>query len=64
MKFSKDNFNKYAPSNIKKTLKSRLDLIDGLQVDFDFDDKYGTIQYEFNGEKEYLYPVDKKWCKE
>ena len=64
MRFSKEKFYKYAPVNVRKALKSRLDFIDGLQVDFDFDDKHGTIQYEYKGEKEYLYPVDKKWCKE
>lgn len=63
MRFSKENFNKYAPVNVRKNLKDRLDILDNLQVDFDFDDKFGTVKYKYNGQDEYLYPVHKKWCK-
>lgn len=64
MRFSKEKFMSNAPKNIKKTLKNRLNILNNMYVDFSFDNEYGTIEYEFQGEKEYLYPIDKKWCKE
>lgn len=63
MKFSKENFINNAPLNVRKTLKDRLDILDNLEVDFDFDDRYGTINYKYSGQDECLYPIYKEWCK-
>ena len=63
MKFSKENFLKNAPALVKRQLKDHLDILDGMEVTFEFDDKWGLIpQYFVEGQEYYLYPVDKGWC--
>lgn len=65
MKFSKELFNKHAPSSIKKLLASQLDVLDGMEVIFIDDSRFGEIPcYVIDGEFYYLYPVLKEWCKE
>ncbi|EHR0217885.1 hypothetical protein KS664_001451 [Clostridium perfringens] len=60
-RFSKKLFRKNAPANIKRTLSTHLDVLDGMEVNFDKED--GEIfEYIVNGEAYYLYPVSKEWC--
>ncbi len=61
-RFSKELFRKNAPANIKRTLATHLDVLDGMEVNFDKED--GEIfEYIVNGEAYCLYPVFKEWCK-
>lgn len=63
MRFSKDKFNKNASKTVKKILSGHIDAIDGMEVKFN--GELGEIEeYTVNGEKFYLYPVYKDWCKE
>ena len=60
-RFSKELFRKNAPSNIKRTLAKHLDVLDGMEVNFDKED--GEIfEYIVNGQEYWLYPC-KEWCK-
>lgn len=65
-RFNKEIFNKNADKYTKKIFskhKDHLDCINGLEVNFKENDRFGTIEeYELNGEKYYLYPVYKEWC--
>lgn len=64
MKFSKEEFLKNAPSGVKRQLNNHLDILDGLEVEFDGKyGKYGYIKrYFVNGQEHWLYPVCKNWC--
>lgn len=62
-RFSKENFMKNAPSNIKKRLKSLLDDIENLKVDFSENSNYGTLEVDLYGTKYEVYPVYKEWCR-
>lgn len=43
--------------------KEHIEACDGLEVEFNKDDKFGRIPfYKLGGEEFYLYPVDKEWC--
>lgn len=65
MVFSRKKFETNAPVSVRKTLKSHLDALDGLAVDFSKDTKNGTIpKYEAEGQEWYLYPVYPEWCEE
>ncbi|MGV3100890.1 hypothetical protein ACEE25_08685 [Clostridium perfringens] len=60
-RFSKKLFRNNAPANIKRTLAKHLDVLDGMEVNFDKED--GEIfEYIVNGEAYCLYPVSKEWC--
>lgn len=61
VRFSKELFRRNAPANIKRTLAKHLDVLDGMEVNFDKED--GEIfEYIVNGEAYCLYPVFKEWC--
>lgn len=63
MKFSKEKFLGNAPAWVKHQLKGHADILDGMEVAFEFDDEWGLIpQYFAEGREYYLYPVDKSWC--
>ncbi|MDM8098681.1 hypothetical protein [Oceanobacillus oncorhynchi] len=66
--FSKTNFKENAPADIKRKIpQSHLDVLDGMEVIFNDDDKYGLImRYKVpeddRAEDFMLYPVFKDWC--
>lgn len=56
MKFSRKMFLKNAPACVKRQLKGHVDILDGMEVTFEFDDKWGLIpQYFVEGQEYYLY---------
>lgn len=62
MKFSKKAFLKHADTHMKRLItKKELDYIDGNDVTFD-NDQFGRVDYEYEGEHLYLYPVQREWC--
>lgn len=61
-RFSKENFMKNAPSNIKNRLKYLLDDIENLKVDFSENSNYGTVEVDLYGVIHVVYPVYKEWC--
>ena len=63
MKFSKEKFQENASAWAKRQLKGHVDILDGMEVSFELDDKRGLIpQYFAEGQENYLYPVNKDWC--
>jgi|GEM_PF-995372 len=59
--FSRAAFEANAEPHIKKLLpKSHRTVLDGLEVAFK--GEFGTVDYEADGERWYLYPVCPKWC--
>lgn len=64
MKFSKAKFRKNASKGIVRQLGKHVDVLDGMEVDFSEDGVNGTVEYEYEGEEFYLYPVLPEWCEE
>lgn len=63
MKFSKSKFIKNAGKGTVRILGNHVDTLDGLEVDFSKEEKYGTIEsYIHEGKEYYLYPVLPEWC--
>ena len=63
MKFSREKFQENASAWAKRQLKGHVEILDGMEVSFEPDDKWGLIpQYFAEGREYYLYPVDKAWC--
>lgn len=68
MIFDKQKFKENAPPNIKRFIhENHLDVLNGMEVIFNSDDKYGIIKhYEVPEDNRadgfMLYPVDKGWC--
>ncbi|WP_193065562.1 hypothetical protein [Oceanobacillus oncorhynchi] len=63
--FSKEKFKQNASPNVKSILAAHVNILDGLEVDFTKDEKFGfgtTPVYEKDGEHFKLYPVYKEWC--
>lgn len=63
MKFSKKAFLRHADTHMKRRItKKELDCIDVNNVTFDKNDRFGRVDYEYEGEHLYLYPVQREWC--
>ena len=57
MKLSKEKFLKYARKDIKDRMRPHLDILDGMEVNKDFE-----IHYKVDGKVWLLYPVMDEWC--
>lgn len=40
-----------------------MDLIDGKEVTFESNSRFGTLEYEYEGQEYELYPVGPSWCR-
>ena len=57
MKFSKEKFLKKARKNEIDSMRPHLDIVDGMEVNKDFE-----IHYEVDGQQWLFYPVMEEWC--
>lgn len=57
MKFNKEKFLKNARKDIKDRMRPHLDILDGMEVNKDFE-----IHYRADGKQWLLYPVMEEWC--
>lgn len=59
MKFSKNLFLKVANKNTKRLFSRYIDEMDGKEVTFTYNKKYGEVTLN---DGDYIYPVYKEWC--
>lgn len=65
MIFSRKNFESSAPNYVKKLVpESHRMALDGKQVVFEKNDRFGTVNYEADNADWTLYPVYPEWCEE
>lgn len=61
-RFSKEQFMKNAPKNIRRILSPHINVLNGMEVKFN--EEFGEIEeYIVDGEKFSLYPIYEDWCK-
>lgn len=58
MKFDKEKFLKHARKDVKDRVRPHLDILDGREVNKDF-----QIYYEVDGKRYMLYPISEEWCR-
>lgn len=61
MKFSKCLFQKVAGKNTKRLFSKHIDEMDGREVTFTYNKKYGEVTLN---DGDYIYPVHREWCVE
>lgn len=64
MIFDKEFFKKNAPKYVQKILSSHIDALDDKKVTFQDNDRFGTVEYQEEGQDFELYPVYPDWCRE